>query len=121
MGSPCLCHNSAWGGRARMQEPEATEQLAGLGALWRAEESHPFHHLLPRDGEGLRRQLEGMRAFLSAAPVRSEGTIDPAAIVRGQVVHCGAGSVIEAGAVIHDSCRLYLGANSRVRSGAVLR
>src|SRR4029077_9934104 len=30
-------------------------------------------------------------------------------------------SVIEAGAIVHDSCRLILGPRSRVRSGAVLR
>jgi UDP-3-O-[3-hydroxymyristoyl] glucosamine N-acyltransferase len=41
--------------------------------------------------------------------------------VRGEIVSMGEGSVIEAGAVIHESCRLVLGPGSRIRAGAVLR
>ena len=55
------------------------------------------------------------------APRKLEGTIDRDAIVRGEIVSMGPGSIIEPGAIIQETCRLILGANSRVRSGAVLR
>ena len=58
---------------------------------------------------------------MRSAPRRLEGTIDRDAIVRGEIVSMGPGSIIEPGAIIQESCRLILGAGSRVRSGAVLR
>jgi hypothetical protein len=53
---------------------------------------------------------------VSSAPLHMKGTIDPAALVRGKIVSMGEGSVIEAGAMIHHSCRLILGAR-RERPG----
>jgi carbonic anhydrase/acetyltransferase-like protein (isoleucine patch superfamily) len=41
-------------------------------------------------------------------------------LVRGKIVSMGEGSVIEAGAVIHHSCRLILGARTVVGACAVL-
>jgi NDP-sugar pyrophosphorylase family protein len=50
-----------------------------------------------------------------------EGTVDSRACVDGEIISMGPGSLIEAGAVVHPSCRLMLGARSTVRAGAVLR
>src|SRR5262249_22806326 len=62
-----------------------------------------------------------LRDYAGAHPRTHAGTIDPAACVQGEIVAMGPGSLIEAGAIVHRSCRLVLGANSIVRAGAVLR
>jgi bifunctional UDP-N-acetylglucosamine pyrophosphorylase/glucosamine-1-phosphate N-acetyltransferase len=76
---------------------------------------------LPKDPESLRDFYHRLGAYLSAAPRTHQGSVDPGAQVHGEIVSMGPGSVIEAGAVIHPSCRLILGARSRIRPGAVLR
>lgn len=58
---------------------------------------------------------------MNETPRLAAGFVDAGAVVRGEIVSLGADSVIEAGAIVHDSCRLFLGAGSRVRSGAILR
>jgi UDP-3-O-[3-hydroxymyristoyl] glucosamine N-acyltransferase len=92
-----------------------------LGALWDLPPTHALAALLPRDAPTLAGYHGRLRDFMGAAPRLRAGTVDPAAIVRGEVVSMGEGSAIEAGAIIHESCRLVLGARSRIRSGAVLR
>jgi UDP-3-O-[3-hydroxymyristoyl] glucosamine N-acyltransferase len=92
-----------------------------IRTLWRAPAGDPFASILPRDPDTLASFYPRLRERVPESPRRREGTIDPGAIVRGDIVSMGQGSVIEAGAVIHESCRLVLGARSRVRSGAVLR
>jgi NDP-sugar pyrophosphorylase family protein len=62
-----------------------------------------------------------LRQYLDSAPRRNEGSVDPQAIVRGEIVQLGPGSVVEAGAIVHESCRLALGANSRLRAGSLVR
>jgi NDP-sugar pyrophosphorylase family protein len=92
-----------------------------IRTLWHTPAADPFASILPRDPETLAGFYPRLRERVAGSPRRREGTIDPGAIVRGEIVSMGEGSVIEAGAVIHDSCRLVLGTRSRVRSGAVLR
>lgn len=94
---------------------------AALHALWPSVTDPALAGLLPRDVSSLRDFYPRLRQYVDAAPRALQGTIDPAAIVRGDVVAMGPGSVIEAGAVIHESCRLILGARSVVRAGALLR
>ncbi|HEX8172505.1 MAG TPA: hypothetical protein VF824_18365 [Thermoanaerobaculia bacterium] len=93
---------------------------SALRQLWPSADE-TLRALLPRDLDSLRDFYPRLQQFVANAPRRLEGTIDPAAIVRGEIVSMGPGSVIEAGAVIHESCRLILGANSRVRAGSLLR
>ena len=64
---------------------------------------------------------ERLKAFVDGTPRLAAGSVDASAIIRGEIVSLGADSLIEAGAIVHDSCRLVLGAGSRVRSGAILR
>lgn len=92
-----------------------------IRTLWHAPAGDPCASILPRDPETLAGFYPRLRELVAAWPRHREGTIDPGALVRGEIVSMGEGSAIEAGAVIHDSCRLVLGARSRVRSGAVLR
>ena len=92
-----------------------------IGTLWSVGPDDPVAALLPRDAASLADYYPRLRAFVDRHPRVQKGTIDPAALVGGEVVASGDGSVIEAGAVIHPSCRLVLGPRSRVRSGAVLR
>lgn len=92
-----------------------------IRSLWNLSESEPLARLLPNDSDSLRDFYPRLREFVDAAPRLNRGRIDSAALVRGEIVSMGEESVIEAGAVIHESCRLILGARSRVRSGAVLR
>ncbi|HET7435318.1 MAG TPA: hypothetical protein VFN10_11480 [Thermoanaerobaculia bacterium] len=97
------------------------EVTRALGALWPSVTEDALRDLLPRDLDSLRDFYERLQQFVSNAPRSLEGTIDPAAIVRGEIISMGPGSVIEAGAIIHESCRLILGRGSRVRAGSLLR
>jgi NDP-sugar pyrophosphorylase family protein len=92
-----------------------------LRSLWDLTPEDPRHRLLPLDRESLEGFLPRLREFVSAAPSQMKGSVDHDALVRGEIVSMGEGSVIEAGAVIDRSCRLILGARSVVRAGAVLR
>src|ERR1700737_1708362 len=95
-----------------------------LSGLWSAaglEQLEGLSALLPRDEESLTRFYPRLRDYVVTVPRRLDGTIDPAATIRGDIISMGEGSVIEPGAIIHESCRLILGPRSRVRSGAVLR
>jgi NDP-sugar pyrophosphorylase family protein len=76
---------------------------------------------VPRDADALARFYSDLKAFVSQAPRAVGGLVEPGAIVRGEIVSLGADSVVEAGAIIHESCRLVLGAGSRIRGGAMLR
>lgn len=102
-----------------MTAEEAVE--SALRALWPSATAGPLFDLLPRDLAALRGFYPRLQRFVDEAPRALEGTIDPAAIVRGEVVAMGAGSAIEAGAIVEKSCRLILGANSRIRAGSILR
>jgi NDP-sugar pyrophosphorylase family protein len=92
-----------------------------IRGLWRAAPGDAVSAILPRDAESLAGFYPALQRFLREAPPALAGRIDPAALVRGKIVSMGEGSVIEAGVVIHESCRLVLGPGSRIRSGAVLR
>jgi NDP-sugar pyrophosphorylase family protein len=94
---------------------------AALPALWPSVTDDALRELLPRDLASLRDFYPRLQQYVGSAPRALEGTIDPAAIVRGDVVSMGPGSVIEAGAIVHESCRLILGPGSRVRAGTLLR
>jgi len=98
-----------------------SEVEAALRELWPSVTDDALRALLPHDLDSLRDFYPRLQQYVHAAPRKSEGTIDPAAIVRGDILSMGPGSVIEAGAVIHESCRLILGPNSRVRAGSLLR
>lgn len=95
--------------------------LSSLATLWRLSEDDPRSALLPKDAASLAGFYDALKLFVAQSERRLEGTVDPAAIVRGDLVAMGKGSVIEAGAIIHDSARVVLGERARVRSGAVLR
>ncbi len=103
------------------------EQLLedALGALWPSVTDAPLRALLPRDAASLRDFYPRLQQYVDryAADARRQlsGTIDENAIVRGHVLALGEGSVIEAGAIVHESCRLIVGANSVVRAGSLLR
>jgi NDP-sugar pyrophosphorylase family protein len=94
---------------------------AALRQLWPSVTDARLLDLLPRDLTTLRDFYARLQRHVDEAPRALEGTIDPAAIVRGDVISTGPGSVIEAGAIVHESCRLILGPNSRVRAGTLLR
>ncbi len=89
--------------------------------LWHVAPDDPLAPLLPRDRESLETFYDRLRAFVAAAPRVRDGEVDPRACIDGEIVSMGPGSVIEAGAIVHASCRLILGARSTVRAGAVLR
>ncbi len=97
------------------------EVASALRALWPSVTDAPLRELLPRDLESLRDFYPRFQQFVGNAPRKLEGTIDPAAIVRGDIISMGPGSVIEAGAIVEKSCRLILGPNCRVRGGSLLR
>jgi UDP-3-O-[3-hydroxymyristoyl] glucosamine N-acyltransferase len=92
-----------------------------IRSLWTGAPELPLAELLPTDPESLGNFYQRLREQVAAAPRVCAGFVDPAACVQGEIVAMGPGSVIEAGAIIHRSCRLILGANSVVRAGAVLR
>jgi len=92
-----------------------------IRSLWVVEPKNPLAAILPQSPETLRDFYPRLREFVASAPRIRAGRVDPAAIVQGEIVSMGEGSAIEAGAIVHSSCRLILGANSTVRAGAVLR
>ncbi|HEX8618012.1 MAG TPA: hypothetical protein VF911_10545 [Thermoanaerobaculia bacterium] len=96
-----------------------------LGALWPSVDDAALRELLPRDAATLRDFYPRLQRYVddyaSNVPRTLAGTIDAQAIVRGNVLAMGEGSVIEAGAIVHESCRLILGAGSVVRAGSLLR
>lgn len=92
-----------------------------IRSLWDLSPSDPMYGLLPRDPDSLRDYYPRLREFVDSAPRVNRGRVDPDAMVRGEIVASGEGSFIEGGAVIHESCRLILGAGSTIRTGAVLR
>jgi NDP-sugar pyrophosphorylase family protein len=94
---------------------------AALRELWPSVSDGALRELLPRDLQSLRDFYPRLQQYVADAPRRLEGTIDSDAIVRGDVIAMGPGSTIEAGAIVDESCRLILGANSRVRAGSLLR
>ncbi|HEY0140206.1 MAG TPA: hypothetical protein VGF48_04865 [Thermoanaerobaculia bacterium] len=98
-----------------------SELELALSLLWPSATDAALRELLPHDLDSLRDFYPRLQQFATAVPRRLEGTIDTAAIVRGDVIAMGPGSVIEAGAIVHESCRLILGPNSRVRAGSLLR
>jgi NDP-sugar pyrophosphorylase family protein len=97
------------------------EVESALRQLWPSVTDAALRALLPHDLESLHDFYPRFQQFVADAPRALEGTIDPAAIVRGDVLAMGPGSVLEAGAIVHESCRLILGPNSRVRAGTLLR
>ncbi len=99
----------------------AFPSAAVLGTLWKRPDDDAFAELLPTTWEQAFALSERLRAHVDAAPRRLEGTVDSAAIVRGEIVSMGPGSVIEAGAIVHESCRLVLGQGSRLRSTSLVR
>ena len=100
----------------------ATSELwEAIRGLWASPEDASLARLMPRDARALASFLPELQAFVAGAPRVSAGFVEPGALVRGQIVSLGADSVVEAGAVIHESCRLVLGPGSRIRAGAVLR
>jgi NDP-sugar pyrophosphorylase family protein len=101
------------------REPGSVFDL--IQSLWTRETGDPIADLLPRDAESLRDFYVRLRDYVAAVPRERAGHVDPAAIVQGKIISMGEGSVIEAGAIVHRSCRLVLGAHSTVRAGAVLR
>jgi NDP-sugar pyrophosphorylase family protein len=92
-----------------------------LRELWPSVTDAALRELLPRDLPSLRDFYPRLQQYAGSVPRSLEGTIDPAAIVRGDIIHMGPGSVIEAGAIVHESCRLILGPGTRVRAGTLLR
>jgi acetyltransferase-like isoleucine patch superfamily enzyme len=92
-----------------------------IRSLWAAPDDASLARLLPRDAATLAGFYPSLKAFVAQTPPTTLGSVDPGAIVRGKILFLGADSVVEAGAVIHESCRLVLGSGSRVRAGAILR
>jgi NDP-sugar pyrophosphorylase family protein len=92
-----------------------------ISSLWDVAGGEALAKILPRDSESLTDFYPRLKQFVAGHDRRRDGSVDPEAILRGEIVSMGEGSAIEAGAVIHESCRLVLGPRSRVRSGAVLR
>jgi NDP-sugar pyrophosphorylase family protein len=100
-------------------ETSAIDDL--LLSLWAAPESPWFEGAIPRNLKLLTNGYERLRDVVEAAPRERAGVVEPGALVQGEIVSMGRGSRIEAGAIVHRSCRLVLGEDSLVRSGAVLR
>lgn len=92
-----------------------------IRSLWAVDPSHPVASILPRDPDSLSGFYPRLRALVDAAPRSIQGRVDPQAIVQGDIVSLGKGSVIEAGAIVHSSCRLMAGEDCIIRAGAVLR
>src|SRR5262249_40937230 len=99
----------------------ASDLFALIRSLWSGPFEAALADLLPTDPQRLAAFYDRLRAYVAGVPRLLAGTIDPAACVQGEIVSMGPGSLIEAGAIVHRSCRLVLGANSVVRAGAVLR
>lgn len=97
------------------------EVESALRSLWPSVTDQALRSLLPRDLSTLRDFYPRLQQYVSSVERRVEGRVDRDAMVRGDIIASGPGSVIEAGAVIHESCRLILGARSVVRAGALLR
>ena len=89
--------------------------------LWTIPEDPALARLLPRDAATLASFYSLLKAFVAHVPRAASGVVEPGAVVRGEILYLGANSVVEAGAIIHESCRLVLGPGSRVRAGAILR
>lgn len=89
--------------------------------LWAVPEDASLARLLPRDAATLTGFYPALKAFVAQTPRRALGLVEPGALVRGEILSLGADSVVEAGAIVHESCRLVLGSGSRVRAGAILR
>lgn len=106
-----------------MKPEEGAAFLDGLLAqLWSEEGLPPgLSQILPRSTDLLRDFYFALQRFLDGATGEQSGKVDPAAMVRGRIVALGEDSIIEAGAVIHESCRLIAGARCRIRPGAILR
>jgi NDP-sugar pyrophosphorylase family protein len=102
-------------------KPATASLFDAVRTLWAGPHDSAIADLLPIDADRLARFYERFRVYVSSAPRLQAGTIEPGACVQGEIISMGPGSIIEAGAIIHKSCRLILGANSVVRSGAVLR
>lgn len=102
-------------GRSRVDEV--------LQTLWGLEDTHPFYPLLPRVIDDLRTQDGRIKAYMDALEVKTRiaGRIDGKAVIEGKIVFMGPGARIEAGAIVHHSCRLFMGPGATIRSGAVLR
>ena len=105
-----------------MSADEAAVELRSiLQQLWNGPMKPELRALLPSDLESLSQFYPRLQKHFDQAPRHLSGTIDSAAIVAGDIISMGEGSVIEAGAIIHQSCRLVMGERSTIRSGAVLR
>lgn len=94
-----------------------------LEQLWSSDppDENGLDAILPRRVESLAGFRDRLADWIQSVPRRVEGTVDPAAIVRGEIVSMGPGSRIDPGAIIDESCRLVLGARSVIRSGTILR
>lgn len=92
-----------------------------LGSLWARPADEAFAGLLPSSWEEVFSLQARLRDYVDRCPRRLEGRIDAAAVVRGEVVSMAPGSVIEAGAIVHESCRLVLGEGSCLRSTSLVR
>jgi NDP-sugar pyrophosphorylase family protein len=92
-----------------------------IRGLWTRPDGDPLSALLPTDPESLASWYERLRAHVESMPRRRAGKIERRACVDGEIVSMGVGSCIEAGAIVHSSCRLILGAGSVVRAGTLLR
>jgi NDP-sugar pyrophosphorylase family protein len=99
----------------------ADELHRALGALWTSVTDSALRELLPRDVASLSDFYPRLQRHVSLHARASAGSVDADAIVRGEIVHLGEGSRIEAGAIIHESCRLVLGPRSVVRAGSLFR
>lgn len=106
-----------------MNQEEAAEDLQKLLAQLWSDDGMPagMSTILPRTVALLLDFNPALQRFVDAAAEVHEGRVDTAAIVQGRIVALGADSVIEAGAIIHESCRLVAGARCRIRAGAILR
>jgi NDP-sugar pyrophosphorylase family protein len=99
----------------------ADEFHRATGVLWMSVTDSALRELLPRDAASLSDFYPRLQRYVSLHVRASAGSIDAEAIVRGEIVYSGEGSRIEAGAIIHESCRLILGPRSVVRAGSLLR
>jgi NDP-sugar pyrophosphorylase family protein len=89
--------------------------------LWTRLPGDQLSRLLPTSAESLESFYQHLKTFVECSRGTLNGYVDPRACVDGEIVSMGAGSVIEAGAIVHKSCRLVLGSGSVVRAGAILR
>jgi UDP-N-acetylglucosamine diphosphorylase / glucose-1-phosphate thymidylyltransferase / UDP-N-acetylgalactosamine diphosphorylase / glucosamine-1-phosphate N-acetyltransferase / galactosamine-1-phosphate N-acetyltransferase len=101
--------------------PGSDTVFDAIRSLWSTQSVDRVAEILPRDADSLARFYDRLSGYVSAAPRGQLGVIEPGASIGGEIVSMGPGSKIEAGAVVHSSCRLILGPRSVVRAGAVLR